>query len=196
MLRDKASEGGRGPQPPLHHECGHESFGQRSGREIPIVPCKGASLCRHGPWSCITIRWHPWEPSQPSRYRESGLYGFAGLVIFEVDCPLGRIKEVHCETWVRYPQAFGPTYNICHPYLDSSMSTTGTSNRYRIPDNLTNWKWPRHLNPYYPEVKAASAAWARSFGAFSPKAQDAYDRCDFSKRCHVPYDPTPSLTSG
>ncbi|KAI9453186.1 terpenoid synthase [Russula earlei] len=55
------------------------------------------------------------------------------------------------------------------------------SNRYRIPDNLTNWKWPRHLNPYYPEVKAASAAWARSFGAFSPKAQYAYDRCDFTR---------------
>jgi len=61
------------------------------------------------------------------------------------------------------------------------------SNRYRIPDNLTNWKWPRHLNPHYPEVKAASAAWARSFGAFSPKAQEAYDRCDFNLLASLAY---------
>lgn len=67
------------------------------------------------------------------------------------------------------------------------MSTTSTSNRYRIPDNLTNWKWPRHLNPYYLEVKAASAAWARSFGAFSPKAQEAYDRCDFNRLACLAY---------
>lgn len=67
------------------------------------------------------------------------------------------------------------------------MSTIGTSNRYRIPDNLTNWKWPRHLNPHYPEVKAASAAWARSFGAFSPKAQEAYDRCDFNLLASLAY---------
>ena len=53
------------------------------------------------------------------------------------------------------------------------------SERFYIPNCLANWKWPRNLNPYYPEVKAASAAWARSFGAFSSKAQHAYDRCDF-----------------
>jgi hypothetical protein len=68
------------------------------------------------------------------------------------------------------------------------------SNRYYIPNNLDNWKWPRHLNPHYPEVKAASAAWARSFGAFTPKAQEAYDRCDFSKFNHVLYKLTLSLT--
>ncbi|KAI0284091.1 terpenoid synthase [Russula brevipes] len=49
------------------------------------------------------------------------------------------------------------------------------SNKYYIPDILENWKWPRVINPHFQEVKAASAAWARSFGAFSPKAQDAYD---------------------
>ncbi|KAI0062680.1 terpenoid synthase [Artomyces pyxidatus] len=52
--------------------------------------------------------------------------------------------------------------------------------KFYIPNCLENWKWPRALNPHYPEVKAESAAWARSFGAFSPKAQDAYDRCDFN----------------
>jgi hypothetical protein len=79
------------------------------------------------------------------------------------------------------------------PHLDSGESTMTC--RYRIPDNLQNWKWPRHLNPYYAEVKAASAAWARSFGAFSPKAQYAYDRCDFSTSLHVLYNPTLLLTS-
>ncbi|KAI0062662.1 terpenoid synthase [Artomyces pyxidatus] len=53
--------------------------------------------------------------------------------------------------------------------------------KFYIPDCVENWKWPRFLNPHYPEVKAESAAWARSFGAFSPKAQDAYDRCDFTR---------------
>src|SRR6266702_4208482 len=57
--------------------------------------------------------------------------------------------------------------------------------RYYIPNNLDKWKWPRHINLHYAEVNAASAAWARSFGAFSPKAQEAYDRCDFSTSSYV-----------
>ncbi|KAI0062689.1 terpenoid synthase [Artomyces pyxidatus] len=52
--------------------------------------------------------------------------------------------------------------------------------KFYIPDCLENWNWPRALNPHYAEIKAESAAWARSFGAFSPKAQEAYDRCDFN----------------
>ncbi|KAI0062675.1 hypothetical protein BV25DRAFT_1915821 [Artomyces pyxidatus] len=51
--------------------------------------------------------------------------------------------------------------------------------RFYIPNCLENWRWPRALNPHYVEVKAESFAWERSFGAFSPKAQDACDRCDF-----------------
>ncbi len=58
--------------------------------------------------------------------------------------------------------------------------------RYYIPSNLDGWKWSRQINPHYAEVKAESAAWVRSFGAFSPKAQEAYDRCDFSTRNYVP----------
>jgi hypothetical protein len=68
-----------------------------------------------------------------------------------------------------------PTPNTRRILTQSTMS-----NKYYIPDILENWKWPRVINPHFQEVKAASAAWARSFGAFSPKAQDAYDRCDFS----------------
>ncbi|KAI9447564.1 terpenoid synthase [Lactarius indigo] len=51
--------------------------------------------------------------------------------------------------------------------------------RYYIPKTLENWKWPRRINPYHNEVHAAAVAWIRSFGAFSPRAQEAYDRCDF-----------------
>lgn len=49
-----------------------------------------------------------------------------------------------------------------------------------LPNMLANWKWPRRINPHYEEVKRASAAWLAGFGAFSPRAQHAFDRCDFS----------------
>ncbi|KAI0292682.1 terpenoid synthase [Multifurca ochricompacta] len=52
------------------------------------------------------------------------------------------------------------------------------SNTFYIPDVLQNWKWPRRINPHYLEVKAEAAAWMRSFGAFSPKFEAAYDHCD------------------
>lgn len=48
-----------------------------------------------------------------------------------------------------------------------------------LPNMLANWKWPRRINPHYDEVKQASAAWLAGFGAFSPRAQHAFDRCDF-----------------
>ncbi|THH10180.1 hypothetical protein EW146_g8449 [Bondarzewia mesenterica] len=54
------------------------------------------------------------------------------------------------------------------------------SEKIYIPDTLANWKWPRHLNTHYAEVKKESAAWLASFGAFSPRAQYAFDRCDFN----------------
>ncbi|KAI0290408.1 terpenoid synthase [Multifurca ochricompacta] len=53
------------------------------------------------------------------------------------------------------------------------------SNTFYIPNVLENWKWPRRINPHHPAVKAEIAAWVRSFGAFSPKVQAAYDLCDF-----------------
>ncbi|KAI0293873.1 terpenoid synthase [Multifurca ochricompacta] len=59
--------------------------------------------------------------------------------------------------------------------------------RYHIPNTLETWKWPRQLNPHYIDVKEVSSAWLRSFQAFSPKAQDAYDRCDFSLLASLAY---------
>ncbi|KAK0214397.1 terpenoid synthase [Armillaria fumosa] len=50
---------------------------------------------------------------------------------------------------------------------------------FRIPDTLAYWPWPRTINPHYEEVKAASEAWFRSFKAFGPESQSAFDRCNF-----------------
>lgn len=61
-------------------------------------------------------------------------------------------------------------------YLDSEESTM--SDGYSIPDTLENWKWPRHLNPRYLDVKAASAAWVGHFEGLGNKAQYAYDQID------------------
>ncbi|OJA09461.1 hypothetical protein AZE42_11144 [Rhizopogon vesiculosus] len=49
-----------------------------------------------------------------------------------------------------------------------------------IPNVLARWPWPRRLNQHYPEVGAESTAWIASFKPFSPKAQDAFDRCEFN----------------
>ncbi|KAA1470674.1 terpenoid synthase [Dentipellis sp. KUC8613] len=61
------------------------------------------------------------------------------------------------------------------------------SQKLQIPDTLANWKWPRHLNPHYLEVKRESAAWAAGFRAFNSKAQLAFDRCDFNLLAALAY---------
>ncbi|KAG1886767.1 terpenoid synthase [Suillus subluteus] len=50
-----------------------------------------------------------------------------------------------------------------------------------IPDVLARWPFPRRLNQHHSKVSAESSAWLESFKAFSPKAQQAFDRCDFGK---------------
>ncbi|KAG2033028.1 terpenoid synthase [Suillus americanus] len=47
-----------------------------------------------------------------------------------------------------------------------------------IPDLLVRWPFPRHLNQHYSKVGAGSCAWLESFKAFSPKAQQAFNRCN------------------
>ncbi|TFY62379.1 hypothetical protein EVG20_g6722 [Dentipellis fragilis] len=61
------------------------------------------------------------------------------------------------------------------------------SQKLHIPDTLANWKWPRHLNPHYLEVKRESAAWAAGFRAFSSKAQHAFDLCDINLLAALAY---------
>ncbi|KAG2040645.1 terpenoid synthase, partial [Suillus americanus] len=48
-----------------------------------------------------------------------------------------------------------------------------------IPDMLARWPIPRLLNQHYSKVSAESSAWLESFKAFSPKAQQAFDRGNF-----------------
>lgn len=71
--------------------------------------------------------------------------------------------------------------------IEKTDNGCGKHTKVFIPNMLARWPWPRRINPYYAEVKKESAAWTASFGAFSPKAQHAFDRCDFSKpsRPHV-----------
>ncbi|EMD35700.1 terpene cyclase, partial [Gelatoporia subvermispora B] len=59
--------------------------------------------------------------------------------------------------------------------------------KFRLPETLEGWPWPRRINPHYEEVKAESAAWFRSFNAFSTKAQRAFDLCDFSLLASLAY---------
>lgn len=51
-----------------------------------------------------------------------------------------------------------------------------------IPDTLARWPWPRRINPHYAAVVEDSTAWIKSFGALSPKAQHAFDRCNSVSR--------------
>ncbi|KAI9447576.1 terpenoid synthase [Lactarius indigo] len=61
------------------------------------------------------------------------------------------------------------------------------SERYYIPKTLENWKWPRRINPYHNEVKEETAAWIKSSGVLSPKAEEAYDRCDINLLASLAY---------
>ncbi|KAJ7120736.1 terpenoid synthase [Mycena crocata] len=59
--------------------------------------------------------------------------------------------------------------------------------QFYIPDTLRNWPWPRNLNPHYGVCKEESASWCDSFHAFSPKAQKAFNRCDFNLLASLAY---------
>ncbi|KAJ6475658.1 terpenoid synthase [Mycena vulgaris] len=51
---------------------------------------------------------------------------------------------------------------------------------YYLPDTLRNWPWERIISPHYLEAQAESVAWLESFHPFSPAAQRAFNKCDFS----------------
>ncbi|KAJ7908006.1 terpenoid synthase [Mycena leptocephala] len=56
-----------------------------------------------------------------------------------------------------------------------------------LPDTLSSWPWPRRVNPHHEEVSLGSAQWVQSFGLFSPKAQVAFDRCNFGLLAALAY---------
>ncbi|KAL4252933.1 Terpene synthase [Abortiporus biennis] len=50
----------------------------------------------------------------------------------------------------------------------------------QFPDLLATWPWSRRINPHYDQVKEESKIWLESFNALSPKAQRAFNACDFA----------------
>ncbi|OCH88427.1 terpenoid synthase [Obba rivulosa] len=56
-----------------------------------------------------------------------------------------------------------------------------------LPPTMAEWPFPRKINPYYEEVSAESANWFRSFDAFSPESQKAFDRCNFGLLAALSY---------
>nr|BBH51503.1 putative sesquiterpene synthase [Clitopilus sp.] len=54
-----------------------------------------------------------------------------------------------------------------------------TTPYFTIPDTLRNWPWKRVLNPHQKVCEEEAADWMRSCGAFTPKSQNAFDRCSF-----------------
>ncbi|KAF8546266.1 terpenoid synthase [Imleria badia] len=63
---------------------------------------------------------------------------------------------------------------------EKNINRYGGPTRIFIPNVLVRWPWPRRINPHYAVVKKEADAWITSFQAFSPKAQDAFNRCDFN----------------
>ncbi|KAI0294469.1 terpenoid synthase [Multifurca ochricompacta] len=83
-----------------------------------------------------------------------------------------------------HPPGLIPDLNPCQHFHKRKPAM---SNTFYIPNVYENWKWSRRINPHYLEVKAETAAWIRSFGAFSPKVQAAYDLCDFCLLASLTY---------
>ncbi|KZV87921.1 putative terpene cyclase [Exidia glandulosa HHB12029] len=76
--------------------------------------------------------------------------------------------------------------------MSSPESETSSTERlvFTLPDNLRDWPWQRRINPFYEEAKIASTGWIRGFKAFSPRAQKAFERCDFDRLASLAYPDT------
>ncbi|KAF7376984.1 Terpene cyclase [Mycena sanguinolenta] len=62
-----------------------------------------------------------------------------------------------------------------------------TSTEFVLPNTMSDWPWLRRINPHFETVKAESEAWFRTFNAFSPKAQKAFEKCDFCRLASLAY---------
>ena len=71
--------------------------------------------------------------------------------------------------------------------LEKNDNEYGRPTGIFIPNVLARWPWRRRINPNYSVVKKESDAWMMSFQAFSPKAQDAFNRCDPSRYFRLVY---------
>ncbi|KAF9030695.1 terpenoid synthase [Hymenopellis radicata] len=58
---------------------------------------------------------------------------------------------------------------------------------YYLPYTLRNWPWQRVISPHYRAAQKESVAWLESFKPFSPAAQIAFNKCDFSLVCALTF---------
>lgn len=65
--------------------------------------------------------------------------------------------------------------------LKKTVNDYAKPSRVFLPNVLARWPWPRRIHPDYVVVKKEADAWVTSLKAFNPKAQDAFNHCDFSK---------------
>lgn len=63
-----------------------------------------------------------------------------------------------------------------------------------LPDLEANWHWPRRVNPHTESIKPECQEWVSAFEAFTPEAQKAFDKCNFSNSAPQITKPTPTLT--
>lgn len=50
-----------------------------------------------------------------------------------------------------------------------------------LPETLQDWPWTRSVNHHYEAVAAESLTWLHSYNFFPPKAQLAFDKCNYGK---------------
>lgn len=79
----------------------------------------------------------------------------------------------------------GLEYSVFSRFLLSAMS----EQVYYLPDTLRNWPWHRIQSPHYREAQAESVAWLESFHPFTPAAQKAFNKCDFSRCSYLLLSP-------
>ena len=61
-----------------------------------------------------------------------------------------------------------------------STVKTLDSKVYYLPHTLRNWPWQKSINPHYLSCQTESDAWLETLNPFTPKAQLAFNRCNFA----------------
>lgn len=65
------------------------------------------------------------------------------------------------------------------------------SNIVYVPDTMSNWPWPRKINPLYEEVEAESIAWLSSFQPLTPESQNAHNKAHIGRLAALVYADAP-----
>lgn len=65
--------------------------------------------------------------------------------------------------------------------MSHSEDLTSMTHVVRLPETMARWPTPRRISPFHEEIANESAEWFRSFHAFGPNAQRAFDRCRFGR---------------